>query len=100
MPRLAGSIWRRVAEVIGIVALAWTWLLLPKLGGLGEMIAIAAPLIFLGVLVVHVAAFVVYRRISVIVSALAWLTSATVMIVSPRTPTHFARPRDPVTIVA
>jgi endonuclease/exonuclease/phosphatase (EEP) superfamily protein YafD len=100
MERAAGFNWRRVAEVIGLVALAWTWLLLPKLGDLGEMIAIAAPLVFLGVLVVHVAAFVVYRRVIVIFSALVWLTSATVMIVSPRTPTHFAPPRDPVTIVA
>jgi len=64
------------------------------------MIAIAAPLIFLGALLVHVVTFFIFKRIVVVVSALAWLVSATVMIASPRTPTHFASPRNPVTIVA
>jgi endonuclease/exonuclease/phosphatase (EEP) superfamily protein YafD len=92
--------WKPVATTIGLVAVPWTWLLLPRFGGLGEMIAIAAPLLFFGVLVVHVVSFFIFKRVLVIVSALVWLISAAVMIESPRTPTHFASPRNPVTIVA
>ena len=92
--------WKPIAATIGLVVLAWSWLLLPKLGGLGEMIAIAAPLLFFGVLVLHGVAFAFFTRVLVVISAIAWATSATVMIVSPRTPTHFASPRDPVTLVA
>jgi hypothetical protein len=95
-----GLEWKPIAGAIGVIALAWAWLLLPEFGGVGEMIAIAAPLLFLGVLVAHVVAFVVFKRILVIISALVWLTSATVMIASPRTPQHYASPRNPVTIVA
>ena len=53
-----------------------------------------------GVVAMHVVALVVLKRLVLAISLAAWVVSGTVMIVSPRTPIHFAPPRDPVTIVA
>lgn len=94
------SRWVRAAKAVALVAVAWTWLLLPRLRGLGEMGAVAAPAFFGAVLVVHSGVLVRRRSLLVVVSSLPWLVSATVMLVSPRTPTHFATPRDPVTLIA
>ena len=93
-------VWTRVATAVALVVLAWTWRLLPELRGVGEMLAVAAPAWLAGVIVLHVVAFAVRRRLVIAISGLAWIVSATVMVVSPRTPTHFAPPRDPVVIVA
>jgi endonuclease/exonuclease/phosphatase (EEP) superfamily protein YafD len=93
-------VWAQIAAAVALVALAWTWLLLPELRGVGEILAVAAPAWLVGVIALHVVAFVARRRVLVAVSCLAWVVSATVMVVSPRTPTHFAPPRDPVVIVA
>lgn len=92
--------WVRAAKAIALVAVAWTWLLLPPLRGPGEMGAVAAPAFFAAVLAVHAGLLVRRRQLLVVVSSLAWVVSATVMVVSPRTPTHFATPRDPVTLIA
>jgi endonuclease/exonuclease/phosphatase (EEP) superfamily protein YafD len=92
--------WSRVATTAALPALAWTWLLLPQLGGFGEIVAVAAPAIFATVLAVHVVSLVLRRRIVVLISAVVWLVSGTVMVVSPRTPKHFSAPRDPVSLVA
>jgi endonuclease/exonuclease/phosphatase (EEP) superfamily protein YafD len=91
---------KQLAAAAALVALAWSWKLLPALGGLGEMIAIAAPVLLAGVLAVHLVAFLVRKRIVLVISMVAWVVSGTVMIVSPRTPTDFAPPRDPVTLLA
>jgi endonuclease/exonuclease/phosphatase (EEP) superfamily protein YafD len=92
--------WSQVVKAVALVGLAWTWLLLPRLGGLGELASIAAPALFAGVLAVHAVTLALRRRLIVAISALAWLVSATVMVVSPRIPTHFAPPQHPVTLVA
>ena len=90
----------QVAKAVVLVGLPWTWLLLPRFGGVGEIAAVAAPPVFAGIVVAHAVSLVVRRRLLVLISALAWLVSATVMVAGPRAPTHFAAPRDPVTLVA
>src|ERR1700709_823292 len=95
------QITRTGAWIVGLVALAWTWLLFPRLGNLGQALAVAAPLGLAAAVVLHGVAFWrLHHRIITLVSLLAWLVSLTVMIVSPRVPIHFATPRDPIMIAS
>jgi endonuclease/exonuclease/phosphatase (EEP) superfamily protein YafD len=94
--------WKPITWAIGLVLLAWTWLLYPHLGNLGQTLAVVGPLVLVGVVVLHVVAFFVRARYWIVtaVSLVAWLVSGSVMILSPRAPIHFAAPRDAVTIAA
>jgi endonuclease/exonuclease/phosphatase (EEP) superfamily protein YafD len=101
-PSPARARWKPVALAVGLVALAWIWLLYPHLGDVGQTLAVVAPPVLAGIVVLHVAALIVraqYRLITAF-SLIAWLVSGTLMILSPRAPIHFAAPHDPVTIVA
>jgi endonuclease/exonuclease/phosphatase (EEP) superfamily protein YafD len=94
--------WIKIGWAIALVLLAWTWLLYPHLGNFGQTLAIVGPLVLVGVVALHVAAFVIRRRYWIVtaVSLAAWLVSGSVMILSPRAPIHFGTPHDPVTIAA
>ncbi len=97
--------WKQIARtaawLVGLVALAWTWLLFPHLGNLGQALAVAAPLGLVAAVVLHgLALWRLHQRLITVVSLVAWLVSLTVMIVSPRVPVHFAAPRDPITIAS
>jgi endonuclease/exonuclease/phosphatase (EEP) superfamily protein YafD len=94
-------LWPQIAKAVVVIGGAWAWLLLPHLGGRGEILAVAAPAFFFAVIVAHIVALFLRRRLTlVIVSLVVWLVSATAMIITPRTPTNFGTPRRPITIVA
>lgn len=99
-PSPARARWKQLATAGALVALTWIWLLFPHLGSLGQALAVVAPIVLAGIVVLHGVVLYARRRLVVVVSLLAWLVSGAVMILSPRAPIHYAAPRDPVTLVA